>query len=97
MTTPIKNSDKLEALFLFFTKDSDEGSFRDICLKTLKIPVEIYDRRLQYAISNFVDTISDIQDELHTEELLAEEEQLFMDDYDLEYDGDYSEQDFNEE
>ena len=58
----------------------EQDKLKEYCTKVLGIPSDLYDSHLVYPFANLFDSLSEIADELHTEELLAMEEEEFLDD-----------------
>lgn len=65
----------------------EEDKFKKLCL-SLGIAEDLYDTHIAFAVADMFDSLSDTVDDLHTQELLRMEEEVFLED--LEEDIDFT-------
>lgn len=72
------DSDKLLKLLDFL----NSNTFKDMCQKEYNVDSKLFERYVRMPLSNFTDTLSVIIDEVYTEELLNDEEEMFIEEFD---------------
>lgn len=77
------DSDKLLKLLDFL----NSNIFKDMCQKEYNVDSKLFERYVRMPLSNLTDTLSVIIDEIYTEEVLNEEENLFIEEFDENFDS----------